>query len=164
MGAVLPTHDKLHVKLNDDESALVFDETSLEELKEWGNLTSPTESVSEEQITMAKDFLQAYVTKWKDEENRIAAEFDEENLRLAFENLYGRYNIVGRPKMLYNKQTNKFVIVFHADGPQYDNESLINWVKRGAHPDDYDTGSRYLKAKMGFAISDHRLDLINLLM
>ncbi len=154
MGTVLPTHDKLPVKVNESEDELEYDASSLEELKEWANLTEPSADITEDQMLMAKNFIEAYATKWTDEENRIAEEYDEENLRLAFENLYGRYNIVERPKMIYNKQIDKFVIIFHSDGPQYNNESLIDWVESGADPDDHDTGSRYGKAQLGYAVSD----------
>lgn len=56
--------------------------------------------------------------------------------------------------MIFNKQTGKFVIIFHADGPQYNNNDLVNWVKRGADPSDNNTGSRYGRAMLGFAVSD----------
>ncbi|WP_413375809.1 immunoglobulin-like domain-containing protein [Alkalihalobacillus sp. 1P02AB] len=157
MGIVLHTHDKLPTKLNSSETELEYDVDSLEELKEWGNLTESTEDVADSQIKMAKNFLEAYVTEWKDEDNRIAEAYDEEHLKVAFENLYGRYNIVERPKVIYNEQTKKYVMVYHADGPQNINEDLVNWVKRGADPDDIDTGSRYGKAQIGFAESDSPL-------
>jgi hypothetical protein len=154
MGTVLRMHDKLPVNVSESGTDLEYNAASLAELKEWGNLTEPTADVTQSQITMAKDFLEAYVTKWTEKENRIAKEYDETNLRLAFENLYGRYNITERPKMLYNKQTGKFVIAYHADGPTYQNTDLVKWVKNGARPNDLNTGSRYGKALMAFAESD----------
>ncbi|MEH7012276.1 glycoside hydrolase family 43 protein [Neobacillus niacini] len=154
MGTVLRMHDKLPVKVSSSGKELEYNAASILELIEWGNLTEPTGDVTQAQITMAKDFLEAYVTKWADTENRIAEEYDEANLRLAFENLYGRYNITERPKMLYNKQTGKFVIAYHADGPTYLNSTLVDWVKNGARPEDNNTGSRYGKALMAFAESE----------
>ncbi|GAF65484.1 putative glcosyl hydrase [Bacillus sp. TS-2] len=157
MGLVLHTHDQLPTVLNESETELEYNSDSLEELKEWGNLTEPTEEITDSQIEMAKNFLEAYVTEWEDHEKRIAEAYDEESLQIAFEHLYGRYNIVERPKVIYNEQTKKYVMVYHADGPQYTNEDLVDWVKRGANPNDIDTGSRYGKAQIGFAESDSPL-------
>ena len=66
--------------------------------------------------------------------------------------MYGNYCITERPKMVYNEKTKKFVIIFHADGPLYNNEKLYNWVKNGMQGNC--EASRYSRAMVGFATSD----------
>ena len=153
MGTVLPMHNNI-LPVKAVENKLEFDVSQLNKFKELANLTEANEEYTQKQIDDAKYFVKAYVTEWEDEEKGIAKSYDEDSLRLAFERLYGRYNISERPKMLYNKQTKKFVIAFHSDSPTYDNETLVNWVKNGARAEDTNTGSRYGRAEIGFAVSD----------
>ena len=52
-------------------------------------------------------------------------------LQLAFETLYGSYCVTERPKMIYNESTKQFVLIWHADGPLYNNDKLNSWVAGG---------------------------------
>lgn len=153
--------------------------TNFETLKAWGKLSTAPEGVTEEQFRDVKLFLRAYVTEFEKEPTSaediswIAKSYDEteveagsflypdsktngtqtvSRLQLAFEGMYGNYCITERPKMVYNEKTKKFVIIFHADGPLYNNEKLYNWVKNGMQGNC--DASRYSRAMVGFATSD----------
>lgn len=163
-----------------DETNVQLSETNLNTMKEWGKLSSPPSGIAQEVFDEVKLFLRAYVTEFEKEPSSLidttwtAKSYDETEiettdpadpanvntmgkttiLELAFQDLFGRYCIVERPKMLYNNKTKKFIIAYHADRPLYDNKDLYNWVKNGADPTDTNTGNRYSTATMGFAESD----------
>ncbi len=178
-GTVLYLQNQLSpAQVDSSGNKLELSTTSLETLKEWGKLEAPPEGVSQEQFDEVKKFLRAYVTEFTKEPESLedtswtAASYDETpiqttdltapngdlmsttTLELAFQILYGRYCVAERPKMMYNSTTGKFVIAYHADGPTYDNSTLVQWVKNGCKPDDTNTGSRYSRALIGFAESD----------
>ncbi len=159
--------------------AMQLSSTNFEQLKAWGRLSEAPDGVTEEQFREVKQFLRAYVTEFEkapidaDDITWTAKSYDEtqveagsflypdsttqgtqtvSRLQLAFEGLYGNYCITERPKMVYNEKTKKFVIIFHADGPLYNNEKLYNWVKNGMQGDC--DASRYSRAMVGFAVSD----------
>lgn len=160
-------------------NALQVSETNLEILKAWGRLETAPEGVSEEDFGNVKLFLRAYVTAFDKEptglydttwtaltydetpvtassflypDSETAGTVETTRLQLAFEGLFGDYCITERPKMIYNEATGKFVIVFHADGPLYNNEALNNWVTNDCQGNC--TASRYGRAMVGFAESD----------
>ena len=138
-GTVLWTHDMVPSKLTADESGIEDDLEALENLKQWAGMSEPSGEVSQEDIDMAKAFTEAY--------KNADGSYDEENLRLAFRNLFSGYCIVERPKMLYNESTGKYVLVYHADGPS--DANIAAWLK-----DNSKSPSRYTRASMGFAVSD----------
>ena len=145
----------------------VVSDENLSELKRLGDLSvedAEAEGV-EEQAASSRAFLAPYVTS-RDDAGR-ATGYDEVNLRLGFEYLYGMYNIVERPKMIFNSATNEYVIIFHADGPLNANADRIAWVDRlqassfGITGGDQlyasgvqNTGSRYGRAQVAFAVAD----------
>ena len=162
-----------------DYPTMQLSSTNYEQLKAWGKLSQAPEGVTEKQFKDVKQFLRAYVTEFEKEPvsaediTWIAKSYDEtpieaasflypdsttqgtqivSRLQLAFEGLYGNYCITERPKMVYNEKTGKFVIIFHADGPLYNNEKLYNWVKNGLQGNC--DASRYSRAMVGFAVSD----------
>ena len=164
-----------------DYNTLQLSESNLETLKAWGKLSSAPEGVSEEDFGNVKLFLRAYVTKFEKEPTGlydttwIAKSYDETAmtatsllypdsydesvrnvsttpLQLAFETLYGNYCITERPKVIYNESTGKYVMVFHSDGPLYNNETLNEWVADGC--EGTMSASRYSRAMVGFAESD----------
>lgn len=73
-------------------------------------------------------------------------------LQLAFETLYGSYCVTERPKMIYNESTKQFVLIWHADGPLYNNDKLNSWVAGGCVGNC--PASRYSRAMVGIATSD----------
>ena len=160
-------------------NAMQVSETNLNTMKEWGKLSAPPTGVSQEDFDEVKLFLRAYVTEFEVEPTGlydtawVARTYDETpietssflypdsttqgtqqttRLQLAFEALYGGYCITERPKMIYNETTEQFVIVFHADGPLYNNEDLNTWVANGCEGNC--PASRYSRAMVGFAVSD----------
>ena len=136
-GIVLYTHDVVPDKLNGSGDGIEPNAEGLADLKAWAELSAPSDSVTQEQIDMAKAFVAAYQT---------SSGYDEENLAKAFKYLYTGYGIAERPKMLYNETTKKYVLVWHADGPN--DENITKYLKDGTSP------SRYSRASMGFAVSD----------
>ena len=159
--------------------AMQLSQTNFEQLKAWGKLEHAPEGISEEDFGNVKLFLRAYVTEFDKEPSGLfdtswtAKTYDETEitassflypdsqtqgtvkttpLQLAFEGMYGGYCITERPKMVYNASAKKFIIVFHADGPLYNNEGLNNWVAGGLNGNC--PASRYSRAMVGFAESD----------
>ena len=145
----------------------VLDEANLQELKDLANSDADTEDAKS-----ARAFIKPYVTA-TDASGKATA-YDEESLKIGFEYLYGMYNIVERPKVVYNKTTKKFVAIFHSDGSTNANADRINWVEgltksglgvtggkeyfeKGVANNDTvakNTGSRYSRAQIGYAVSD----------
>lgn len=122
-------------------------------LKEWSEMNGPgTDShgnmVSQDDIHQAYHFLLAY--RRQDNPN----EFYMDHLLLAFENLYSHYNIVERPKMLFNEEAQQYVIVFHADGPS--DLNISRWLREVEDQEQIlrMNSSRYTRALIGFAVSD----------
>ena len=120
---------------------------------EWAGMQSPGidsvgNEVTQNDISRAAGFLLAY--RRADNPN----EFYMDELKLAFENLFTHYNIIERPKMLFNEVTEQYVIVFHADGPS--DLNISRWLR--AVEDSGDIlrmdSSRYTRALVGFAVSD----------
>lgn len=164
-----------------DYNAMQLSAANFETLKAWGKLETAPAGVSQEDFDKVKLFLRAYVTEFDkaptgqfdtawtaksyDESSITAASFlypdsTEESVRtqttsplqLAFEGLYGDYCITERPKVVYNESTEQFVLVFHADGPLYNNEALNEWMADGCEGNC--AASRYGRALVGFATSD----------
>lgn len=146
-GTVLWTHDIFPARLGNDgefaDKGICLDEAAYAKLKKWAEMSAPTDEISREDIDMAKNFVSAYVDESTD------TGYDEESLKLAFWNMYTGYNIVERPKMLYNEETEKYIIVYHQDGP--DGSRIKEAIESGSYRN---TGSRYSRASMGFAVSD----------
>lgn len=155
--------------------------TNLETLKAWGKLSAAPEGVTESQFRNVKNFLRAYVTEYEKAPTDLndiswtAKSYDEEpitatsllypdsqddsvrnvtttRLQLAFETLYGSYCVTERPKMIYNESTKQFVLIWHADGPLYNNDKLNSWVAGGCVGNC--PASRYSRAMVGIATSD----------
>lgn len=149
-GTVLRTHDLLPAKLGDGsfaEGGVSLDEDALETIKAWAEMEAPTEEVGQEEIDMAKNFVEAYV------DSSFASGYDDEKLELAFWNLYTGYCIAERPKMLYNEGTGQYVVVYHQDAPA--GSAIKTYVEEIlANGSSDNTGSRYSRASMGFAVSD----------
>ena len=149
-GTVLRTHDMIPAKLGEGEFAedgVSLDEDAYEQIKVWAEMEAPTDDVSQNDIDMAKNFVEAYA------DPSSASGYDEENMKLAFWNLYTGYCIVERPKMLYNEASRQYVVVYHQDAPAGD--KIANWLEElKENPDSTNTGSRYSRASMGFAVSD----------
>lgn len=137
-GMALYTHDMLPDKLNVAGDGVATDTEGLDKLKSWAQMSSPSADVTAGQIEMAKNFLAAYQT-----ENG----YDEANLAKAYKYLYSGYCIAERPKMLYNATTEKYVLLYHADGPS--DANILKYLK-----DNSQFPSRYTRASMGFAVSD----------
>lgn len=163
-GFSLPIHNIVPEKLNDAKNGIVPDLDNLEELKRRANLknsakrssrrsnrpqvySKKNDDVSDEDIEIARKFLRPYVTEIDQDGNFV--KFDETNLLNGFRYLYNGYCIVERPKMLYNRKYNNYVMLFHADGPN-DNQ-LTDWLNSGM---PYDVGS-YSRAMLGFAVADN---------
>lgn len=136
-GIVLSTHDVIPDKINSDGTYIEQNTEALAQLKIWADMEEATEEVLQNDIDMAKAFLEAYRT-----ENG----YDEENLAKAFKYLYSGYCIAERPKMLYNEHTKQYVLIYHVDGPS--DENILKYLKDGTFP------SRYTRAMMGFAVAD----------
>jgi hypothetical protein len=122
-------------------------------LKEWADMKAPgTDSagnvVSQDDIDRAAGFLLAY--RKADNPN----DFYMDDLLLAFENLYTHYNIIERPKMLFNEETEQYVIAFHADGPT--DLNISRWLRAVESQGEIlrMDSSRYSRALLGFAVSD----------
>ena len=164
-----------------DYNVMQVSATNLETLKAWGKLSAAPEGVTESQFRNVKNFLRAYVTEYETapvDANDIswtAKSYDEEpitatsllypdsqddsvrnvtttRLQLAFETLYGSYCVTERPKMIYNESTKQFVLIWHADGPLYNNDKLNRWVAGGCVGNC--SASRYSRAMVGIATSD----------
>ena len=160
-------------------NAMQLSQTNYETLKAWGMMETAPEGVAQEDFDEVKRFLRAYVTEFDkaptsaEDTTWTAKSYDETQfetssflypdsqtegtqttsaLQLAFEGLYGDYCITERPKMIYNEFTGKFVIVFHADGPLYNNETLNQWVANDC--EGQMSASRYSRAMVGFAESE----------
>lgn len=74
-------------------------------------------------------------------------------MELAFWNLYTGYCIAERPKVLYNEGTGQYVVVYHQDAPA--GSAIKTYVEEILASGSSDnTGSRYSRASMGFAVSD----------
>ncbi|MEY8357148.1 InlB B-repeat-containing protein [Lachnospiraceae bacterium 54-53] len=152
-GTVLRTHDLLPAELSGDgtgkfaEGGVALDESALEKLKSWAEMEAPDGEVSRKDIDMAGEFLEAY----RDPQSNTG--YDEENLDLAFWNLYTSYCIVERPKMLYNEKTEQYILFYHQDAPS--GSRIKTYVEEIlANGSSTNTGSRYSRASMGFAVSD----------
>lgn len=147
-GTVLWTHDIFPARLGNDgefaDRGICLDEAAYAKLKQWAEMSAPTDEISQEDIDMAKNFVSAYVDESSD------TGYDEESMKLAFWNMYTGYNIVERPKMLYNEETGKYIIVYHQDGP--DATRIKEAIENGSYKN---TASRYSRASMGFAVSDN---------
>ncbi|NMM94951.1 LPXTG cell wall anchor domain-containing protein [Bifidobacterium oedipodis] len=146
----------------------VMSEENLAELKRLANLTEEAAAAEDhaDAAANAKTFIKAYVAEWN--ADGTAKAYDEDALELAFVDLYGMYSIVERPKMVYNKNTGKYVIVFHSDGATNANADRAKWVTGLTDSGKYDitqgkeyffdgsdnNGSRYSRAEIGFAVSD----------
>lgn len=152
LGRVLPTHQ--HFTLTVEDGQVQVDPAKVDAVKAVANKTAPDAESTAEEIAEAKAFVAPYVETWADAEAGIAATYDEENLAHASYRLNGNINIVERPKMLWNAKTRKFVIIYHADGPDPRSADLQRWVTQGGDPADRNIGSRYSLAEMGFATSD----------
>ncbi len=151
MGTVLRTHDMIPAKLATEgifaKDGVALDESALGTLKAWAKMEEADSNVSQEEIDMAREFLEAYV----DPDSETG--YDEENLQLAFWNLYTGYCIVERPKMLYNEKTGQYVVVYHQDAPSEANiKNYLEEIEENGSSEN--TGSRYSRASMGFAVSD----------
>lgn len=164
-----------------DYNVMQLSATNLETLKAWGKLSAAPEGVTESQFRNVKNFLRAYVTEYEKAPTDLndiswtAKRYDEEpitatsllypdstdstvrnvtttRLQLAFETLYGNYCVTERPKMIYNESTKQFVLIWHADGPLYNNDKLNSWVAGGCVGNC--PASRYSRAMVGIATSD----------
>ena len=164
-----------------DYNVMQLSATNLETLKAWGKLSAAPEGVTESQFRNVKNFLRAYVTEYEKAPTDLndiswtAKSYDEEpitatsllypdsqddsvrnvtttRLQLAFETLYGSYCVTERPKMIYNESTKQFVLIWHADGPLYNNDKLNSWVAGGCVGNC--PASRYSRAMVGIATSD----------
>ena len=148
-GTILYTHNLLPEKFNQAKTGIVYDFDNLNELKKRANSQYNEIGKYNEDIEIAKKFIAPYITKRDDEGNSI--EYDHHSLLLAYTHLYGKYCIVERPKMLYNKKYNNYVLIWHADGPN--DQTIINWINKGMPKWDYKRS--YSRAQIGFAISDN---------
>lgn len=146
----------------------VLDEDNLGELKRLANLTE-AEAAAEGKTALAANsraFVEAYVEEW---DGDVAVAYDDASLELAFQVLYGQYNIVERPKVIYNEATGQFVAIYHADSPSYRNTANNDWINACRATANYQatttcdvldpnlkwsTASRYARAELGFAVSD----------
>ena len=136
-GMVLYTHDIVPDQLNASGDGVKLNSDGLDQLKVWAGMSAPTESVTQESVDMARNFLEAY---------RTGSGYDDVNLEKAFRYLYSGYCIAERPKMLYNEVNKQYVLVYHVDGPT--DAGILKYLKDGTDP------SRYSRASMGFAVSD----------
>lgn len=145
----------------------VPDEDNLNRLKEFANYSEAEAKAKgvENEAANAKAFVAAYVTQR--DANGKATAYDEDSLAIAFQYLYGMYNVIERPKTVYNAKTKKWVIIFHSDSSTNGNSKLTSWLdacradasftKTGtcdtkAH--GYSGASRYSRGMLGFAESD----------
>jgi len=165
MGNVMVPHRVFPVEKTANQQGIQVSETQLEALKaramgigtnEFGQPLTPFD------IEYARDFLQAYIDRSVHPDydrnhdagfDYMTAAYDEDSLRLAFDRTYAYYTIMERPKMLYNEQTGKYVIVYHVDGPS-DANILANFDTLKNNPAAETGVSRYSRAQMGFAVSD----------
>ncbi|MFM9331498.1 immunoglobulin-like domain-containing protein [Paenibacillus mesotrionivorans] len=168
MGVALYPHRMFPMEKTADGTGVQLSSTRLAELKARAmaasgvGLNERGQPLTQADIDGARDFLQAYVdrnthpgySRSADADfDYVAASYDDASLKLAFDRTYAYYTIMERPKMLYNEQTGKYVIVYHADGPT-DARILEQFDTLVSDP-MYNTGiSRYSRAQMGFAVSD----------
>lgn len=148
-GVALYPHNIMPEKLNSLKNHIVHDVDNLKELKRRANLPKKNSNITEEDIDIARNFLRPYVTEIDEQGNFI--KFDENNLMTGFVNLYQTYCVVSRPKFLYNKKYNNYVLIFHADGPL--DTDIIKWINDGM-PTNFGYGI-YNRAMIGFAISNN---------
>ncbi|RAV05097.1 S-layer homology domain-containing protein [Paenibacillus sp. YN15] len=168
MGVALYPHRVFPMEKTSDGTGVQLSDTRLAALKGRA-MAAPGAGVNElgqpltqEDIDYARDFLQAYVDRSAHPGysrsgdagfDYLAAVYDEASLKLAFDRTYAYYTIMERPKMLYNEQTGKYVIVYHADGPT--DARILEYFDTLQNDPMYNTGiSRYSRAQMGFAESD----------
>ncbi len=168
MGVALYPHRMFPMEKTADGTGVQLSNTRLAELKARAmaapgvDLNEMGQPLTQADIDGARDFLQAYVDRSAHPGysrsadagfDYTAAVYDEASLRLAFDRTYAYYTIMERPKMLYNEQTGKYVIVYHADGPT--DARIMEQFDTLASDPVYNTGiSRYSRAQMGFAVSD----------
>ncbi|MGG1513914.1 S-layer homology domain-containing protein [Paenibacillus oryzisoli] len=168
MGVALYPHRVFPVEKTADGQGVQVSETQLAALKEraMGTAGSGTnelgQPLTQSDIDYARDFLQAYVDRGVHPDysrandasfNYKTASYDNDSLKLAFDRTYAYYTIMERPKLLYNDQTKKYVLVYHVDGPA-DTRIVENFDTLKNTP-AADTGvSRYSRAQMGFAVAD----------
>jgi hypothetical protein len=168
MGVALYTHRVFPVEKTADGQGIQVSDAQLAELKARAMGTAGTgvnelgQPLTLFDIDNARDFLQAYVDKNQHPAysrandagfDYAAASYDEASLQLAFDRTYAYYTIMERPKMLYNEQSGKYVIIYHVDGPA-DSRILEKFDTLKSSP-LADTGvSRYTRAQMGFAVAD----------
>ncbi|WP_055107662.1 immunoglobulin-like domain-containing protein [Paenibacillus ihumii] len=168
MGVALYPHRVFPMEKTGDGQGVQVSETQLAALKAramgtpGAGMNELGEPLKQFDIDYARDFLQAYVDRSqhpgysRDNDasfDYVTASYDDESLRLAFHRTYAYYTIMERPKMLYNDKTNKYVIVYHADGPT--DERIMEQFDTLQNTPAKDTGiSRYSRAQMGFAVSD----------
>lgn len=168
MGIALYPHRVLPIEKTADGQGIQLSETQLAVLKAQAmgtfgvGMNELGQPLTQFDIDYARDFLQAYVDKAAHPGyNRAGdasfdyetASYDDESLRLAFDRTYAYYTIMERPKMLYNEKTNKYVMVYHVDGPA--DTRLIEQYDTLKNSPGTNTGiSRYSRAQMGFAVSD----------
>jgi len=165
MGVIMYSHRVFPMELTEDGQGIRVSETQLAALKARAmgiGLNEFGQPLSESDIAGARDFLQAYVDRnvhpdydRKNDANfdYQTASYDEASLRLAFDRTYGYYAIMERPKMLYNDNTGKYVLVYHVDGPT-DSAIRDNLEQMKSNPYAGSNVSRYSRAEMGFAVSD----------
>lgn len=147
-GTSLYVHNVMPEQLTPDGHDIELNLNNLEELKRRANMKEPTSNVSAHDIEIAHNFVEAYVTEIDKDGNFV--KFDEQNLITAFRNLFIPYCIIERPKVVYNKKNNNYVMIFHADGPR--NSDVVNWINDGMSW--WDASYSYIRACLGFAISD----------
>ena len=153
-GRALFAHNMIPVRTNGLGNGIVNNMDNLRELKRRANLPkkgirfTKGNDISDEDIDKARNFLKAYVTETDKDGNFV--KFDEQSLLQAFVYLYEEYTVISRPKFLYNRKYNNYVIIFHSDGPR--ESDLVKWVKEGT-PLPFKYGIEY-NAMMGFAVSD----------
>ncbi|MDF2938566.1 MAG: S-layer domain protein, partial [Paenibacillaceae bacterium] len=168
MGVALYPHRVFPMEKTSDGTAVQLSETRLAALKARAMAAPGTglnelgQPLTREDIEGARDFLQAYVDKNAHPGysrsgdaafDYVSAAYDDVSLRLAFDRTYAYYTIMERPKLLYNEQTRKYVIVYHADGPT--DARILEHFDTLQSDSMYNTGiSRYSRAQMGFAESD----------
>ena len=164
-GIALYPHNLMPEKLNGLGNKIIHNLDNLKELKRRANLpkngkmrnktpriysnTYNNDEVTDDDIDIARNFLRPYVTEMDKDGNFVS--FDESNLITGFTNLYQTYCVVSRPKFLYNRKYNNYVLLFHADGPL--DSDVIKWINDGM-PSYFGYGI-YNRAMIGFAVSNN---------
>lgn len=163
-GFSLNIHNIVPERLNGLKNGIVPDLDNLRELKRRANLpkanrgstkrsnrpkiqSTSNNDVTDDDIDFARNFLKAYVTEI-DKDGKYV-KYDETNLIVGYRYLYKSYCIIERPKMLYNKKYNNYVMLFHADGPN--DQQITDWLNSNM---SYSLGGKYSRAMLGFAISN----------